>query len=495
MKSIKQQYIDLREGNMSQANFMRNIRMSLPQYVTNITSFNDSIRILKNKGILTEADISSGPNAQWLGSIKDIIEDRWQNGEIKTPAEYGSVMTKLSTQPEGIIAQYGETSAEDAANKLLNSVSHLGSEYDPGPGEDDDVYVDNDEWWDNGSLNEGHLIVNGKIVRTYTQNGDKSYNIVYDDGTKDRIAVSHDDWDSINMLHYNVTYKDGTKGSLNEAKDEKTKYTNTSGKSMYDHFKEIDNLNGQEVLIGIDFEMEKNHGLTKPEAAKIVVKNLKKIPNYYTNFKISGVEGFEPDYIGGKSANAEARQMQPLDKNMGNVVDKKMGMKPVKDVEKVKKDSDKGGETNKVEKGVSLMSLIAKSVRGVQKMDATGEKMKKITMKEGMGEYTFNGNLKSGELSKLKTMLPDAKIDTDEEPGQTLKTTVSSAKYNDKSVKHAVQSVLGMLEKSPKDNISKANLGSVKEQLKKMIRKQLKEMADGMEPMSREDGSFNTNEQ
>ena len=54
MKSIKQQYIDLQEGNMSQANFMRNLRMTLPQYVTNVTSFNDSVRILKNKGILTE---------------------------------------------------------------------------------------------------------------------------------------------------------------------------------------------------------------------------------------------------------------------------------------------------------------------------------------------------------------------------------------------------------------------------------------------------------
>ena len=58
MKSIKQQFIDLREGNMSQANFMRSIRLSLPQYVTNITSFNDSVKILKNKGILTEADMN-----------------------------------------------------------------------------------------------------------------------------------------------------------------------------------------------------------------------------------------------------------------------------------------------------------------------------------------------------------------------------------------------------------------------------------------------------
>jgi len=55
MKSIKQQYIDLQEGKMTQHNFMRNLRMSMPQYINNVTSFDDSIKILKNKGILTEA--------------------------------------------------------------------------------------------------------------------------------------------------------------------------------------------------------------------------------------------------------------------------------------------------------------------------------------------------------------------------------------------------------------------------------------------------------
>jgi hypothetical protein len=40
MKSIKTQYIDLIEGRMSQHNFMRSVRMSLPQYITNVTSFN-----------------------------------------------------------------------------------------------------------------------------------------------------------------------------------------------------------------------------------------------------------------------------------------------------------------------------------------------------------------------------------------------------------------------------------------------------------------------
>jgi hypothetical protein len=274
MKSIKQQYIDLQEGNMSQANFMRNLRMTLPQYVTNLSSFEDSVRILKNKGILTEAD-------------------------------------------------------------------------------------------------------------------------------------------------------------------EKSKWTNTSGKSMYDQFSEINNLNGQEVLIGIDYEMQKNQELTKQEATKIVIKNLKKNPIYYTSSLMAGKEGYEPEYIGGKSANAEARQMQPLEKNMGNVVDKKMGMQPVKGIEKPKKDSDKGGETNKMEKGVSLMSLIAKSTRGVQKMDATGEKMKKIAVKENKVASTIFG--KNANITKGVNKI---------------------AKEDDKKK-------------------------SIKDKLKEMIRQELKETFDGMEPMVR----------
>jgi hypothetical protein len=54
MKSIQNQYRDLKEGRMSQANFMRNLRMTMPQYITNVTSFGDAVRILKNKSILNE---------------------------------------------------------------------------------------------------------------------------------------------------------------------------------------------------------------------------------------------------------------------------------------------------------------------------------------------------------------------------------------------------------------------------------------------------------
>jgi hypothetical protein len=305
--------------------------------------------------------------------------------------------------------------------------------------------------------------------------------------------------------------------SLNEAKDESSegKWKTVTGKELYSQFKEIDNLNGQEVLIGIDFEMQKNHKLSKLEAAKIVVKNLKKNSIYYTAQDMSGVEGYEIGYIGGKSANAEARQMQYLDKNMGNVVDKKMGMKPVKDVEKVKKDSNKGGETNKTIKGVSSMSLVAKSVRGLQKMDATGEKIKKITMKEGMenDEVAFENLMKKydwyAEMSDDSRKW-DAQQDMERQLKQIAK-TISAEKaveiwnrYAPENNRKVDTSFFEMRENKVAktifdknanitkgiNNIAKGedNKKKLKEYLKEMIRKEIAG-AYGGNQMNAEDGS------
>ena len=239
------------------------------------------------------------------------------------------------------------------------------------------------------SANESKLTISGtdkaiKMLKSELRNNNvkfetKENKVMVDDSPKAKMAIKmvkeREGMQSIKLSE--------SKKTLRENKDEKGKWTNTSGKSMYDQFKEIDNLNAQEVLIGIDWEMQCNPDMSKRDIIKKVIKNLKKNPIYYTSWDMSGVEGYEPEYMS-KSSKPEDWQMQYLEKNMGNVVDKKMGMQPVKDSEKPKKDSDKGGETNKMVKGVELMSLIAKTVRGMQKMDATGEKMKKISVREGM---------------------------------------------------------------------------------------------------------------
>ena len=69
MKNIQKQYTDLLEGKMSKQNFMRNVRMEFPQHVTNVSSYEDTVKILKGKRIISEAAKPEGvyghnPNAE-----------------------------------------------------------------------------------------------------------------------------------------------------------------------------------------------------------------------------------------------------------------------------------------------------------------------------------------------------------------------------------------------------------------------------------------------
>ena len=43
-----------------------------------------------------------------------------------------------------------------------------------------------------------NLTIKGKTVKTYKQNGDKSYAVMYDDNTKGTIMVSDKEWDKLN---------------------------------------------------------------------------------------------------------------------------------------------------------------------------------------------------------------------------------------------------------------------------------------------------------
>lgn len=60
MKSISIQYQELKEGKMDKFQFLRNAKMMFPSYVTNYNSFEDSVKILKNRGMLTEGDAVKG---------------------------------------------------------------------------------------------------------------------------------------------------------------------------------------------------------------------------------------------------------------------------------------------------------------------------------------------------------------------------------------------------------------------------------------------------
>jgi hypothetical protein len=102
MKSIANQYRDLKEGKMTQQNFMRNLRMTMPQYVTNVTSFNDAVRILKNKSILTEnINPENQPSEEELDAMIKKMEDE-KAGEEAVKAQYDEELNEAKKKEEKI---------------------------------------------------------------------------------------------------------------------------------------------------------------------------------------------------------------------------------------------------------------------------------------------------------------------------------------------------------------------------------------------------------
>jgi hypothetical protein len=474
MKSIKQQYIDLTEGRMSQQNFMRNLRMTMPHYVTNVTSYGDAVKILKNKGILSEA---ISPSELAMG-IKIEMEHTDDLSIAKKIA-----MDHLAENPK----YYSdlEASGVDTAQGL-KSTSDGGSTLEPN--------------LNRANPRDGFSL---GFFEENKENGEES-----------------DDEDEIDAMIKKYEEEESGKyttgGEQFPIREAKAKWENTSGKEMYAQFKEIDNLNGQEVLIGIDWEMQEDEELSKTEAAKIVIKNLKKNPIYYTAMIMAGKEMTEIPTIGKLKPGSD--QMREL-KGEDSLVDKDNGMKPVKDVEKVKASSNKASkETNKAEKGISLMSLVAKSTRGVEKMAATGEKMKVV--KEDL-ERDFDPEIEGKPSSAYQQFVSQKRgeeaaaaqaaethngfkrgdkvmVDADAakavgiKPGKvyTIVDFETFGKGLTKSVdatfKEGGSVSVEYLSKAPSLFTSSMDLGKYDmNKLREMVRKAISETFDGMEPMVR----------
>jgi len=160
--------------------------------------------------------------------------------------------------------------------------------------------------------------------------------------------------------------------SLNEA-------VNDSGKKEYAKFSENANDNFNELTDGITIEHECYPEKSYDEIVKIVLKNLKKDPFYYTIYKLTGTPGNQIQTM--DASKPETHHMKYV-KGEESYIDKDRGMKPVKDVEKFKADKTKTAKTKVKGVEVDVFAIVAKSQRGIPKMKPLGEKMKKVVMKE-----------------------------------------------------------------------------------------------------------------
>jgi hypothetical protein len=306
--TIAKLYENHKKGKVSKQTFLYEARKddNLP-WVTNLTSYDDAVKILKNKGVITE-------NASMAMT---------QHGSA--PTNFGGDVYDLPSEK---------------------------SEY---------------------SMNEDALTVDGKTVKTYTQNGDKSYSVKYDDGSEDTISVSHDDWDKINDLKLSDTQ------SLNEGHDLTTAQI-------------IDRLNPYEFKRGVEYEMTKLKVLDNISYEKVkekVAKKMAKDPLAYRYTQLTNAKQIEKD---------DTRlAMKPVKGD--NFVDKENEMKKIKGHTDEKKNTSTPKTENRKgkPKGVKEMKGSKKKPAGVK--DVMKSETKETVLNEMINFFKKKDRLKENDVS------------------------------------------------------------------------------------------------
>ena len=307
MKSIKQQYIDLKEGRMTQGNFMRNLRMTMPQFVTNVTSFGDAVKILKNKGILSESldnfdeiKVLSKPKEPEIKSGGSLDLDLMLRDLYTKPFLGGYYLDYNFENPHRLIIHISKEPAKDG--QRTNEIEKLGT-----------AECTDGEWHFDGVRpgNNDQEILDKIASLAFPNINEEPEETADDDAEFDAILKQLED----EMYGERATKSDVLDEPLeeiNEAKQEKAK-------------RQPDE-DVQEVLTGIAIEH-----LFYPEESyetirNMVKKNIKKNPDYYTNLKLTGIRGFEMKTM--DSSKPEDHQMKFYTEK--TAVDTARGMKKVK---------------------------------------------------------------------------------------------------------------------------------------------------------------------
>lgn len=113
MRTLQEKYNAVLEGNFSKTQFRRDAAIELPQFVSNVNSFDDTVAILKNKGIVTEAK-KQEPKYSTAKPADTIAPDVLDTGiKFELDKKYGT----LDVTPE----QY-EKAKEAAVKNLAKDV-------------------------------------------------------------------------------------------------------------------------------------------------------------------------------------------------------------------------------------------------------------------------------------------------------------------------------------------------------------------------------------
>jgi len=351
MKSIQNQYRDLKEGRMSQANFMRNLRMNMPQYVTNVTSFNDAVRILKNKAILNEAAL--GEN-----NLLDELESEMENGNSYAEA-IAKVAAKYNIDEDTLATKYPEEAVGDKA--YADDFPYPEDASDDEYPRDYDTFSDyNDgEFWEGKENNdeddeleamikkmeqekEGEEAIMSQFDPMEEELNEKSYkvspNAISVSSLKKGDVLGGSGLEVVSISagartpsgKIEVTVKDPKTGNevtkvWNKATKVTVKKDLKEAKKKKEDKAELhpNQINPSELRMGIKVELEHTDDLDK--AKKIALDHLAENPFYYTALKLSGIESPSAPKVKAPKETKEKKKKDAIE-----LVDLVNGMQKVK---------------------------------------------------------------------------------------------------------------------------------------------------------------------
>jgi hypothetical protein len=437
MKNITKQYQDLLEGKMSKANFMVNVRRDFSQWISPVNTFDDAVRILKSKRIITE---SHEGNTQWMDGFMDDLESR--NLEPREAAKVEKALDYLGGHK--VMDMYGMMQLPYAVNAFLGDVDEILAHMRSAPPADPDIPYQG--MTENAEEERGLMVIGstqqdnyaiGKLVRS----GDFPFHAEWnaregywlfpeDEETYDKLEADLDSIFAEKGINARFEGIFEASATLNEA--EKKDPT-------------IDQVDYIQLQRGTEFELSKmdyisdeNYVKAKEKAHKALVKD----PNAYRHLIVANY----------KEVSKKDKALQSQEVKKDNLTDKANQQKTiVKNVQANTKDTL--GKQEKAKKGVP---------EGVKQL------------REAMlDEFTVvperNNNFAVGH--QVRT--PEGKMGTIEELSQDNTATV---KFDDDTIRDYQTNVLKPSSEKVTAPSGKAAYGKMsKEDLKEKLMKSLDE--------------------
>jgi hypothetical protein len=274
---------------MSQANFMRNLRMTIPQHVTNVTSFGDAVRILKNKGIINESfnPAQDAENAKYKSPMDrmynsdDYVKAQKDEKGSDNDAEFDAILKQLEDEmggEEAVKGQYDVNEVELTAKQIVDKYNEMFGKNAQTTFKDVAKALGVDE--------ERVAVALGLTGLGFNEN-------VNENALNLTVRQVVDKFEELLSKNPNAKVEDLAK-TLNTTPHELAKIIGIpdlySAKPAMNETKEVVNPNKihpQEYTMGMKYELQCFNG-DKKKAEKAVLKNLTKDSFYYTVLKLSG---------------------------------------------------------------------------------------------------------------------------------------------------------------------------------------------------------------